>query len=94
MPSPEAFFGSLARIWRTVWRFPLQKFGAEVLIIGGNIAHALPLFGGAFMKGLEKAGVKTKVVVSRHSEHAALIGSARLLDDAFWEKVSERLPSI
>ena len=73
---------------------PLQKFGAEVLIIGGNIAHALPLFGGAFMEGLKKAGVKTKVVVSRHSEHAALIGSARLLDDAFWEQVSERLPSI
>ncbi|MFN0176456.1 MAG: ROK family protein [Saprospiraceae bacterium] len=73
---------------------PLQKFGAEVLIIGGNIAHALPLFGGAFREGLDKAGVKTKVVVSKHSEHAALIGSARLLDDVFWQKVSERLPSI
>lgn len=73
---------------------PLQKFGAEVLIVGGNIAHALPLFGAIFRDGLEKAGVKVRVVVSRHSEHAALIGSARLLDDAFWEKVSVRLPNI
>ncbi len=73
---------------------PLQQFGAEVLIIGGNIAHALPLFGGAFRGGLEKAGVSVKVVVSKHSEHAALIGSARLLDEVFWGKVSERLPNI
>ena len=73
---------------------PLQRFGAEVLIIGGNIAHALPLFGETFRSGLEKAGVNVKVVVSKHSEHAALIGSGRLLDDAFWEKVSENLPNI
>ena len=73
---------------------PLQKFGAEVLIIGGNIAHALPLFGGVFRDGLEKAGVTVKVVVSKHSEHAALIGSGRLLDDVFWEKVSVRLPNL
>jgi len=73
---------------------PLQKFDAEVLIIGGNIAHALSLFGDRFQEGLEKAGVPDKVVVSMHSEHAALIGSARLLDDAFWERVSARLPNI
>ncbi len=73
---------------------PLQQFGAEVLILGGNIARALPLFGGTFRKGLENADVAAKVMVSRHSEHAALIGSARLLDDAFWGKVSARLPNI
>ncbi len=73
---------------------PLQQFGAEVLIIGGNIAHALPLFGETFREGLEKADVPVKVVVSKHSEHAALIGSARLMDDAFWGKVSARLPNI
>jgi glucokinase len=73
---------------------PLQTFGAEILILGGNIAHALPLFGDKFREGLLKAGVTVKVVVSRHSEHAALIGSARLLDDTFWEKVAARLPGI
>jgi glucokinase len=73
---------------------PLQKFGANVLIIGGNIAHALPLFGDEFREGLDKAGASVKVLVSRHSEHAALIGSARLLDDTFWGKVSLQLPNI
>lgn len=73
---------------------PLQQFGAEILIIGGNIAHALPLFGEVFQDDLKKAGVSVRVIVSKHSEHAALIGSARLLEEAFWKKVSENMPNI
>jgi glucokinase len=73
---------------------PLQNFEAEVLVIGGNIAHALPLFGDAFRTGLKNAGVSIKIVVSKHMENAALIGSARLLDDSFWEKVSAQFPHI
>lgn len=73
---------------------PLQTFGAEILILGGNIAHALPLFGGKFQGGLLQAGVNVQVLVSKHSEHAALLGSARLLDELFWEKVSAKLPNI
>lgn len=73
---------------------PLQNFEAEVLVIGGNIAHALPLFGDAFRTGLKNAGVSIKIVVSKHMESAALIGSARLLDDSFWEKVSAQFPHI
>ncbi|MFN0035235.1 MAG: ROK family protein [Saprospiraceae bacterium] len=73
---------------------PLRNFGPEVLIIGGNIAHALPLFEEKFLEDLKKAGASPKVVVSKHSEHAALIGSARLLDDDFWAKVSGSLPNI
>ena len=76
-----------------LWQ-PLQKFGAEVLILGGNIAHALPLFEAEFQAGLQKNGVLVKTIQSKHMEHAALIGSARLLDDAFWAKVSERLPNL
>lgn len=73
---------------------PLQTFGAEILIIGGNISHALPLFGGFFQEDLKKAGASTAVAASRLQEHAALAGSARLLDDGFWEKVSAHLPHI
>lgn len=73
---------------------PLQNFEAEVLVIGGNIAHALPLFGDAFRAGLEKSGVSIKIIASKHMENAALIGSARLLDDSFWEKVSAQFPHI
>ncbi len=73
---------------------PLQNFNPEVLVIGGNIAHALPLFGDMFRAGLEKSGISIKIVASKHMENAALIGSARLLDDSFWGKVSAQLPHI
>lgn len=72
----------------------LKQFGAEVLIIGGNIAHALPLFGEIFKNDLKKAGVSLKIAPSKLYENAALLGSARLLDDNFWSKVSAQLPSI
>lgn len=72
----------------------LKKFDAEVLVIGGNIAHALPLFGAVFQDDLKQMGVSAKVAPSKLKEHAALLGGARLLDDGFWEKVSAHLPKI
>lgn len=73
---------------------PLQTFGAEILVLGGNISNALPLFGEKLLNGLNLTGVQTKITVSKLQENAALIGSARLLDDKFWIKVSEQLPNI
>lgn len=73
---------------------PLQKFGAEVLVVGGNIAHALPIFGGEFREGLGKVGVSVKIAASKLLENAALMGSARLLDNEYWGKASTRLPNI
>ncbi len=73
---------------------PLRNFGAEVLVVGGNIAHTLPLFEPSFREGLVRAGVPVKIRLSHLMENAALLGSARLLDDSFWDKVSERLPNL
>ncbi len=72
----------------------LRRFDAEVLIIGGNIAHALPLFGPALREGMRAAGVSVRITPSVLWEKAALLGSARLLDDAFWAKVSVHLPTL
>lgn len=73
---------------------PLQTFEAEALVMGGNISHALPHFGDAFRAGLEKQGVSVQIALSKLKESAALIGSARLLDDVFWEKAPEELPRL
>ncbi len=73
---------------------PLRRFGAEVLVLGGNIAHALPQFEAPFQESLDRAGVSVHIAPSQLLENAALLGSARLLDDAFWGKVSERLPNL
>lgn len=72
----------------------LQRFEAEVLIIGGNIAHALSLFVDDLQQGLHKSGVHIPVVPSALMEHAALLGSARLMDNLFWQRVSVELPHI
>lgn len=72
----------------------LKKFEAEILIVGGNISNALPLFEPAFQAGIRQAGLKLPVKVSQLMEKAAIIGSARLMDDAFWEKVETDLPKI
>jgi glucokinase len=70
----------------------LKKFDAGVLVIGGNIAAAYPLFGPSFEKALKEAGVKTALKLSALKEHAAIMGSARLLDEKYWEKVKPVIP--
>jgi glucokinase len=70
----------------------LIGFGAEVLVIGGNISHAYNLFGKAFESALLTEKCTTKVALSKLKEDAALIGSAYLLDDDFWKSVQHALP--
>jgi glucokinase len=72
----------------------LRKFDAEILIAGGNIARALPLFEAGFKEGLRQAEGSVPLAPSYLMEKAALIGSARLTDDAFWERVAADLPQI
>jgi glucokinase len=82
-------FGKNLGSFLTPW---LMSFGAEILVIGGNISHAYDLFGIAFERELANAGCKTVVDISALKEDAALLGSAYLLDDAFWKAVQPALP--
>mgnify|MGYP001824371656 CR=1 FL=1 len=68
----------------------LQKFAADTVVLGGNIAGAYDLFGPA----LEEACPGVCFDVSSLGENAAMIGAARLLDDEFWAQVSAQLPRI
>ena len=90
----RSLFLEFGRNLATCLTAPLRHFGAEVLVVGGNIAHALPLFEDVFREGLGKAGVSVKVALSTLLEDAALRGSARLLDDTFWGQVSAQLPNL
>lgn len=73
---------------------PLRRFGAECLIMGGNIAHASALFQPFFEQTLYSLNYSIPVFPSKLWEEAALIGSARLLDPIFWEKVSIDFPDL
>ena len=64
----------------------LNTFEAGCLVIGGNVSGAYPLFGPAFENALRNQNVEVKIMVSELMESAAMVGSARLLDDGFWGK--------
>jgi glucokinase len=72
----------------------LKKFDAKVLVIGGNVTGAYNLFGPAFEAALQAQGVSTKIHLSSLKEHAAIIGSARMLSADYWESIQTILPKM
>lgn len=72
----------------------IEKFGAEVLVIGGNISNAFPLFGPHLQDYFTENGVHIPVVVSELKETASMIGSAVLLDDNYYDKIKPILKEI
>jgi glucokinase len=82
-------FGERLGLFLAPW---LNKFGAEILVIGGNISYAYNLFGEVFEQSLRKEKCTCKVALSELKENAALLGSAYLFDDKFWEAVQHALP--
>jgi glucokinase len=81
-------FGTSLGAFLAPW---LIRFEAEILVIGGNISHAWPLFGPAFENELTQAGCHTTVAMSELKEDAALLGSAYLFDEGFWKAVQPAL---
>lgn len=65
----------------------LNTFNAEVLAIGGNMVGASDLFLPAFEKALADLNCTTRIAWSELKEDAALIGSARLLEPAYWTRI-------
>jgi glucokinase len=82
-------FGNNLGLFLAPW---LKKFNAEVIVVGGNISNAYNLFGDIFEDTLKKEDCACKVTVSKLKEEAALLGSAYLLDDDFWESIQYALP--
>ena len=71
----------------------IQKFAPSVLVIGGNISKAFDLFSISLQEGFSQNGLSLEIKVSTLQEDAALIGSARLLNDDYFSKLSDYLPT-
>jgi glucokinase len=69
----------------------IKKFDAGHIIIGGNITGAFDRFGSFLLKTLSDHTINIPVSLSILKENAAIIGSARLIDDAFYLKVKPLL---
>jgi glucokinase len=74
--------GSFLKPW-------IQKFNAECIVLGGNISNSYLLFESALKKEFTNMDFQPEIVISELDENAALIGSARLCDDAFYQKLIE-----
>jgi len=69
----------------------IKKFDAGQIVIGGNITGAFDKFGGYLKQSLANHHIKTSIALSELKENAAIIGSARLVDDKFFAKVEPLL---
>lgn len=69
----------------------IRKFGAEHLVIGGNIAGAYDKFGKYFEQSLLQHSAGCGISLSVLKENAAIIGSARLVEKTFFAKIEPLL---
>ncbi|MFH1937024.1 MAG: ROK family protein [Bacteroidota bacterium] len=65
----------------------LVRFRAGCLTIGGNISRGYDLFEKPFKNALRLHHCDTEIFLSVLGEYAAIAGSARLTDDAFYSKL-------
>lgn len=62
----------------------IKQFGADCLVLGGNISKSFPLFQTEMKLQFKKNGLTPVICLSTIEEQAALFGSAKLCDDAFY----------
>lgn len=72
----------------------IKKFGATHIVIGGNIAGAYDKFGQYLVEAFANNQVECGVSLSVLKENAAIIGSARLVDEDFFAEVGPLLPKM
>ena len=62
----------------------LEEFGAEALVLGGNISKAFDVFGDSLKTQLPNLD---ELYVSEFGEEAAIIGGALLLDEEYYDEI-------
>lgn len=67
----------------------IQKFNAQCIVLGGNISKSYSLFESALMNEFSNMDFQPEIIISELDENAALIGSARLCDNVFYQKLIE-----
>jgi len=90
----EKIFGEFTKNLASFIGPHLKNFQAEILIIGGNISKALPLFQDKLFNLLKLQGVEIDIRSSELLEDAAIIGASKLLDDDYWAEVYKTIPNL
>lgn len=69
----------------------IKKFAVDNLVIGGNISKVWNLLEPSFSEALRRLHVSVSIQISVLGEMAAIIGSARLFEASFWNRVKPLL---
>lgn len=69
----------------------INKFGAEHMVLGGNITGAFDKFGNILKQKLTQHQINIGISLSVLKENAAIIGSARLIDNDFFLNIEPLL---
>ncbi len=72
----------------------IKKFNVQQIVMGGNITGAYDKFGPHLLNAVTEHGIQIRVSISELRENAAIIGSARLIDDAFFAKIEPLYPKM
>ncbi|NVO20963.1 MAG: ROK family protein [Bacteroidetes bacterium] len=69
----------------------IQKFDANVIVMGGNITGSFKLFGKFLAKAIAEHNLSVQLLLSDLKEDAAVMGSARLIAEDYWPHVKDLL---
>jgi len=72
----------------------LKIYQPELIILGGNVSNASNLFLPTMKDRIKEARLQIAFEISDLMEEAAIIGSAKLYDDSFWNQVKRDLPKL
>lgn len=81
-------FGLKLGVFLKPW---IDRFGVEVLVIGGNISNAFNLFGGNLKDHFTQNESSLKIEISELKETASMIGSAVLINDEYYSTIKPLL---
>ncbi len=69
----------------------IEKASVTDIIMGGNISRAYHLFKTPLESELKSKGLETNIQISKENDLMAILGSARLSDETYWNRVKPLL---
>ncbi|GAA5021593.1 hypothetical protein GCM10011506_02530 [Marivirga lumbricoides] len=70
----------------------LQKFKADVLIIGGSITKSQHLFLSHLLKNWKESNYHIKISIINNTEESNILGASYLFDPTYWKAIKSTLP--
>jgi glucokinase len=72
----------------------LKDYRPDMIILGGNVSHASKFFLPVLREHIRDVGVQIAFEISDLMEEAAIMGSAKLYDPIFWDRIKDELPNL